>query len=137
MALSSLFTLVLFVASICVAFAAKGEYPTSVIPIVFLFSAVAICCCAMHLISVYRESIPYTVVVFLLGVALAGLADAADNSLSTFGSSLDEFVNMDAYLLLYAFLPVLLFGEAMNLNWHHVQGIVYGVVITMTSCNLV
>ena len=26
-------------------------------------------------------------------------------------------------IMLYVFLPPLIFGEAMSLNWHHVQGV--------------
>ena len=42
--------------------------------------------------------------------------------LGIFGDSIDEWVNIKAHLILFVFLPALLFGEAMNLNWHQVKG---------------
>jgi NhaP-type Na+/H+ or K+/H+ antiporter len=34
-----------------------------------------------------------------------------------FGASIYAWKNMDADLILYIFLPPLIFGEAMSLNW--------------------
>jgi NhaP-type Na+/H+ or K+/H+ antiporter len=38
------------------------------------------------------------------------------------GISVTIWANIDPELILYVFLPPLIFGEAMSLNWHHVQG---------------
>lgn len=35
---------------------------------------------------------------------------------------MNQWVHIDADLLLFTFLPPLIFGEAMSLNWYHVQG---------------
>ena len=43
-------------------------------------------------------------------------------SLGIFTESINDWVNIDADLLLFAFLPPLIFGEAMNLNFYHVRG---------------
>lgn len=40
----------------------------------------------------------------------------------TFGNSIHDWVNIDADLLLFVFLPPLIFGEAMSLNWYHLKG---------------
>lgn len=42
--------------------------------------------------------------------------------LGPFGESVNQWVHIDADLLLFVFLPPLIFGEAMSLNWYHVQG---------------
>ena len=42
--------------------------------------------------------------------------------LGSFGESINKWVNIEADLILYVFLPPLLFGEAMNLNWYQVKG---------------
>lgn len=97
--------------------------PESVVVLLFMFLSLVLCCAVMHVLSLYNDVIPYTVVVFLLGILFSAVAD--ENHLSSFGSSLNMFVNMDANLILYVFLPVLIFGEAMNLNWHHVQGALF------------
>jgi len=39
-----------------------------------------------------------------------------------FGDSVTMWADIDPDILLYVFLPPLIFGEAMSLNWHHVQG---------------
>lgn len=38
------------------------------------------------------------------------------------GRSIQVWENINAELLLFVFLPPLVFGESMNLNWHHVKG---------------
>ena len=39
-----------------------------------------------------------------------------------FGDSVTQWTNIDADLLLFTFLPPLIFGEAMSLNFYHVKG---------------
>ena len=39
-----------------------------------------------------------------------------------FGDSISDWVDIDPDLLLFTFLPPLIFGEAMNLNFYHVRG---------------
>lgn len=92
----------------------------SVVVILFMFIGLLMCNGIAHVISAYDDIVPYTVVVFLFGATFAALADS---HLSAFSDSLDQWVNIDAYIMLFVFLPVLIFGEAMNLNWHHVTGI--------------
>ena len=41
--------------------------------------------------------------------------------LGLFGESIDEWVHIHGYYVLYVFVPPLLFGEAMNLNWYEVK----------------
>ena len=46
-----------------------------------------------------------------------------------FGDSVTMWANIDPDIMLYVFLPPLIFGEAMSLNWHHVQGRVVCVCV--------
>jgi NhaP-type Na+/H+ or K+/H+ antiporter len=39
-----------------------------------------------------------------------------------FGDSITDWVNIDADMMLFTFLPPLIFGEAMNLNFYHFKG---------------
>ena len=48
-----------------------------------------------------------------------------------FGDSVTMWANIDPDIMLYVFLPPLIFGEAMSLNWHHVQGRVVCVCIVV------
>ena len=43
-------------------------------------------------------------------------------SIGVFGQSIIQWGNINAEIFLFAFLPPLIFGEAMNLNWHHIIG---------------
>ena len=47
---------------------------------------------------------------------------SSHSGLGIFGESVNQWVNIKADLILYVFLPALLFGEAMNLNWYQVKG---------------
>lgn len=73
-----------------------------------------------QLISIYEEVIPYTVIVFILGVIIGAIQSVYSEG--TFGNSIESWTRINAELILYIFLPPLLFGEVMNLNWHHVKG---------------
>lgn len=42
--------------------------------------------------------------------------------IGTFGKSIATLVDIKADVLLFIFLPPLIFGEAMSLNWYHVKG---------------
>lgn len=97
----------------------ESESQHAVVVILFMFIGLLLCNVIAHVISVYNDVVPYTVVVFLFGAAFATLLST---KFSAFTDSLDQWVNIDAYIMLYVFLPVLIFGEAMNLNWHHVTG---------------
>lgn len=60
-------------------------------------------------------------------MVLAGLIRAIN--IGNFGASVYAWKNMDADLILFLFLPPLLFGEAMHLNWHHVKGTFWQCVL--------
>lgn len=101
----------------------NDEYPHSVVILLFILLALTVSTAFMHILSLSRfehVAIPYTVVVFLLGVVFSFLTTVRD--LGAFGDSLNQWVNLDADLLLYIFFPALAFGEAMHLKWHHVKG---------------
>lgn len=74
----------------------------------------------MQILSRYGEMIPYTVVIFGIGILFSVLSRT--NQSNQFSLSIDEWVKIDAELIVFIFLPPLIFGEAMSLNWHHVQG---------------
>lgn len=81
---------------------------------IFLFVGTLLGALTTHLLSRYAHGVPYTVVVFLEGVLLAGLADADVGNLK---DSINAWADIDAELILFLFLPILIFGEAMSLKW--------------------
>lgn len=64
--------------------------------------------------------LPYVVIVFIFGILLSVLACSTGSS-APFFDSLHQWANIDPDLLLFSFLPALLFGDAIDLNIRHVQ----------------
>ena len=81
------------------------------------------CCVILHVLARYQDVVPYAVVIFVYGVLLSGFFDV--NHLNAFHDSLKMWLSINPDLILYIFLPILVFGESMNLNWHHLEGVCY------------
>jgi len=81
----------------------------------------------MQVLSHLNDPVPYTVVIFILGAICSALADVDKEDVLS--ESIYQWINIDAELLLFVFLPPLVFGEAMSLNWHHVKGGILQAVI--------
>jgi hypothetical protein len=84
--------------------------------IVFLFVGALIGALTTHFLSRYAPGVPYTVIVFVEGVILAAIAD--NTAAGNFKDSINAWADIDAELILFVFLPVLIFGEAMSLKWY-------------------
>lgn len=65
------------------------------------------------------STLPFTVVLFCLGLVMATISKS--NFGDEFNASLRDWIHIDADLLLFVFLPPLIFGEAMSLQWHHIK----------------
>jgi len=72
-----------------------------------------------HSDSSMLSAMPYTVILFFLGLVMATFSKS--HLTDEFNESLTAWVHIDADLMLFIFLPPLIFGEAMNLNWHHIK----------------
>lgn len=83
----------------------------------FMFTSLLLGTLTYALQHRYHLAIPYTVLLFLEGVIIGGLRH--QNYFPTlYAASVDMWVNIDPELILFAFLPALLFGEAMGFTWH-------------------
>eukprot|EP00754_Rhynchopus_humris_P001585 Rhum_TRINITY_DN10919_c0_g1::Rhum_TRINITY_DN10919_c0_g1_i1::g.41331::m.41331 len=60
------------------------------------------------------NKLPYTIVVFVVGVAIGIIARAADHDLDKF-ISISE---INPHLIFFIFLPILIFESAFSLQWH-------------------
>ena len=85
-------------------------------PLLFMFVALLLGTVAQWLISRYAQWLPYTCAVLVIGVVLGAVHGSFN--LDDLSDSIQIWENIDAHLLLYAFLPALLFGDAMTLNTH-------------------
>lgn len=83
----------------------------------FLFIALLLGAIVTFLLSRYAPELPYTVVLFLIGIIFS-LSFARVNDGNVLKSSILLWDSINPTLLLFIFLPALLFGEAMSLNFH-------------------
>ena len=108
---------------------------TTLLPILFIFFSLFLGIIVSYLISRSRYSAflpPETVLVFLLGICLSLLSETMVNERGSEDAlmlAIHQFVRMDAEAILYIFLPVLLFGEAMTLNFYQVKKAVASVLL--------
>lgn len=91
--------------------------------ILFPFVALAVAMVVILLIDTYAPSMPVTVAVFVCGMAFGGgLLQAAHgreglhHTGGSLGRSLDLWLAIDPHVLLFGFLPGLLFGDSMSLD---------------------
>lgn len=89
--------------------------------IVFLFIALLIGALITYILARFAKSLPYTVVVFAIG-ALISASFSPVNDHNVLKISLTMWDNIQPDLILFIFLPALLFGEAMSLTFHHIRG---------------
>ena len=69
-----------------------------------------------------RSSVPYTVLLTVMGGILGLANDAAKPgtafSKSALGISVNEWMEVNPHVLIFVFLPVLIFESALNCEWH-------------------
>lgn len=105
----------------CVQAISYDNYDDPELLIIFLCFGVGLGALVTHILSRFGDGfLPYTVVIFLLGILIAVIVDNVD--MGDFGASVTAWSRLDPEMMLFLFLPVLLFGEAMSLKWHHVKG---------------
>ena len=68
-----------------------------------------------HVLSRVSVHVPYTVLLFIQGMVLALLMKRFH--MGKFAMAAELWGTVNPELLLFIFLPILLFGEAMTLNW--------------------
>jgi sodium/hydrogen exchanger 10/11 len=87
------------------------HHPTDHLVLLCLFSIVVLGAAVKHLFS--SLPIPYTVILSMFGVILAAVCK---NPTDDFQEAVIRFSNIDAHLILYVFLPPLLFESAFNMD---------------------
>ena len=84
----------------------------------FLFVALVIGVATQHFISRKAEWLPYSCALLTEGLVLAWVHAGTSGGMGSLSRSIDTWQAIDAHLILYAFLPALLFGDSMTLNTH-------------------
>ncbi|EGB08992.1 hypothetical protein AURANDRAFT_63566 [Aureococcus anophagefferens] len=94
--------------------------------LLFPFVVLAMGAFTQHVLSRYAPSVPYTMLMLVEGFVVDYLASLQNGGARWGGTnsmqqSLKMWADIDGHLLLYAFLPALLFGDAMGLSVHMFQ----------------
>jgi NhaP-type Na+/H+ or K+/H+ antiporter len=99
-----------------------AEHAKHHVALCFMFVGIALGGVTQYLLTVRFLScfsgIPYTAILLVEGGGIAFLHEHFDHKLGLFSDSVEMWVNIDPHLLLFIFLPALVFGDAMHLNTH-------------------
>jgi len=72
---------------------------------------------------------PYTVLLLLLGMGLGAIHSLTGEKLGSLSDSISMWTKIDPHLLLFVFLPALLFGDAINLNLHTLKRCIWQILL--------
>lgn len=72
-----------------------------------------------HLLK--NTSIPYTVALLILGIGLGSLEYGTTNGLGVLGDSIRMWASIDPNLILFVFLPALLFESSFAMDFHQIK----------------
>lgn len=95
----------------------------AVLSIFFVFFALTLGSVILFISSRFNHVIPYSVVIFTFGMVVSIIADQMilQHRGDTLTLSAEQWIQIDPDVLLCSFLPALLFGEAMHLNFHQIK----------------
>lgn len=82
-------------------------------PILFMCVVLIIGIWVIKVGDYFHSSIPYTVIMFTIGIIFASGLKEHDQ----WGDSINQWANIEPDILLFVFLPPLVAGEAMSVNW--------------------
>lgn len=87
--------------------------------VIFVFFAVLLGAAVRFILARSKLDLPYTVVLFVLGFVIGEIASRHKGS--AYSHSIQSWQRIKPELIFYCFLPLLIFGDAQSLNWHHVK----------------
>ena len=76
--------------------------------------------------------VPYTSAVMVLGIILGVAHRGTDCGLLYLSQSIHSWSTINSHLLLYIFLPLLLFADSMGLKWHLVKSTLWQCLLLAT-----
>ena len=101
--------------------ASHAPHDTAYYSILFPFFALALGFLTNSILARAAPDFPYTVMMMIWGIAIGVLHKGTDKGLGVLSDSVDSWDNIDPHLLMYSFIPALLFGDSMGLNYYNVQ----------------
>ena len=105
-----------------------GHHPHySLTYLVFMLALGALCYQFDHAIP-----IPYTVTLLVCGIAMGMAHEATDGGLGSLSVSMDQWIHIDPHVLLFTFLPALLFGDAISMEFASIRK-AFGQMLTLAT----
>ncbi|CAE8590570.1 unnamed protein product [Polarella glacialis] len=117
--------------------------------LLFMFTTLAYGCVLCYGLSRLAPFLPYTVFCYLLGMTIGAIdrkmRDTWPDDISIYSQSIVMWRGIDPHMMLHAFLPGLLFGDALSINKHQfwkclgsctllaTLGVLYGALLTALS----
>jgi NhaP-type Na+/H+ or K+/H+ antiporter len=96
---------------------------------IFLFVATFLGAVTQYYLKRYAPSLPYTAIMLVEGILLSIVHDATKHGLGTLSVSIEMWVQIPPRLLLYVFLPALVFPDAMKLNFFMAKRCMWEIVV--------
>lgn len=95
-----------------------GEHESGMEPLLFIIVALLIGAAARHFLK--KIPLPFTVTLLLIGIVIGVMANKGvfDGPLETFKTGVEWAGHIDPHLILYVFLPILIFEAAFALDVH-------------------
>eukprot|EP00658_Telonema_sp_P-2_P006872 TRINITY_DN12585_c0_g1_i12.p1 TRINITY_DN12585_c0_g1~~TRINITY_DN12585_c0_g1_i12.p1 ORF type:complete len:815 (+),score=232.07 TRINITY_DN12585_c0_g1_i12:188-2632(+) len=97
------------------------EHSTAFQDVLFPFMVLGLGFVINGLLSRFAPWFPYTVFMMLVGIGIGLIHRGTDRDLGVLSDSIHSWDNIDPHLLLYAFIPALIFGDSFTLNVHLVK----------------
>ena len=98
--------------------------------ILFLYFELVLGTLTSYFISRFTNAIPFTVLLFLEGIIIAVVHNYTVNDHSnTLLESIIQWEHINPHIMLFVFIPPLLFGECMNLNLYYVKKVIWSSII--------
>ena len=86
--------------------------------VIYMAFALSVGFVTQWFLTFYAPKVPYTMCLFVEGLLFAVIDEETSNSLGVLSRSIRAWERIDPELMLFAFLPILLFGDAFSLNVH-------------------
>ena len=101
----------------------EGEEADSELFTILLFPITAIMfgLALSYLLDHFAPSVPYTPALLVVGFVISCTHHNVTFERTQLANSIDAWQELDGELILYIFIPPLVFGEAMSLDWHVVK----------------
>jgi hypothetical protein len=99
----------------------SSDYGTPGPEVAILFVGISLCLGVLSRQLLRGTRVPYTVALLLLGIGLGSLEYGTKRGLGTLGDSIRMWAKINPSLILFIFLPALLFESSFYMDVHQIR----------------